>query len=440
VGALCAAVLLAVAWPGSGLLAQQQGEPDGTVTVAQGNSTVVTYPSSLQRVSIGNPEVADAVVVSAREIVVNGKAPGTTTLLTWDGAGNRTLYSVQVTLDAGSLERDLERYFPGAGVEVAATGRTIVLSGTVEDQRVAEKARTLASQIGGDVNIIDNMSVPDPGQVMLRVRFAEVNRSAMRDLGINLLHVDPDNPQGGNESFITPGSFSGQFPGTPTQTFSDAVNFFLFHDGSNVAAFIRALQTRGQFRSLAEPNLMTTPGDSASFLAGGEFPYPVLQGGGGNQAVTIAFQEFGVRLNFLPTITNTGAIRLEVEPEVSSLDFTQGLTISGFNIPALLSRRAQTTIELQDGQTFAIAGLMDQSMTTNVSKVPLLGDIPILGSLFSSEEIQQNRTELLVLVTPELVRPGEQDEEPAVPTGEPETWDWFESMHMEGDSTGTDEG
>ena len=185
------------------------------------------------------------------------------------------------------------------------------------------------------------------------------------------------------------------------------------------------------FRSLAEPNLITSPGDSASFLAGGEFPFPVVQGGAQAGAVSIQFREFGVRLNFTPTITNSGAIRLEVAPEVSQLDFANGLTISGFQIPAILSRRASTVVEVADGQTFAIAGLVDQSMTENVSKVPVLGDIPVLGQLFRSEEMRQERSELLVLVTPELVRPAEASRSKDVPTGEPEDWPWMKQLEME---------
>ncbi len=201
---------------------------------------------------------------------------------------------------------------------------------------------------------------------------------------------------------------------------SDAVNFFIFHQPSGLAAFVRALQQRGLFRSLAEPSLLAASGDSASFLAGGEFPYPVLQGGTASNAVTIQFKEFGIRLDFKPVITNSGMIRLEVRPEVSQLDFANAVQISGFLIPSLLTRRAGTTVELADGQTFAIAGLVDNSMTKAVTKIPILGDIPILGYLFRSEEFRRNRTELLVLVTPHLVGP--LDEAPPVPTGEPEGW------------------
>jgi pilus assembly protein CpaC len=201
-------------------------------------------------------------------------------------------------------------------------------------------------------------------------------------------------------------------------TFSDAVNFFLFHRASNVSAFIQALRQEGAFKSLAEPNLLAFPGDSASFLAGGEFPYPFVSGA--NAQTSIQFKEFGIRLNFRPDITNSGAIRLRVSPEVSQLDFARGLQVGGFVIPSLTTRRAVTVVELQEGQTFAIAGLMDSQMNRSVSKIPLLGDIPILGALFRSQEVRDNQNELLVLVTPYLVRP--QNTPPPLPTGEVGGW------------------
>jgi len=407
--------------PGSSTVAQASAG-DNTLVMGVGNSRVVEYGSNLERVSIGDPDVADAVVVSAREVVINGKKVGSTTLLAWDATGARHRYDVLVTADAEGLQRSLDQYFPNSGLEVTASGATLVLSGTVRNQHMVDKALEVAHMFAGDKgSVVDNIRVPDRGQVLLQVRFAEVNRSAMKNLGVDILRVDPNNPQGGDEfGSAANGNFTGNFPGGPDKTFSDAVDFYLFHDASNLAAFIQALKSKGLFKSLAEPNLMAVPGDTASFLAGGEFPFPVVQGGANNNAVTIQFREFGIRLNFVPTLTNSGAIRLKVAPEVSSLDFANGLSFGGYQIPTILSRRASTTIELQDGQTFAIAGLLDNSLTHNVSKVPILGDIPILGALFRSEQIRQNRSELLVLVTPHLVQP--LDVSPPVPTGEPNTW------------------
>ncbi len=418
-------------------------EQNGVINVARGNSEVINHPVNLQRVLVTDPDIADVVTVSAREVVINGIVPGTTTLLFWDDGGQRHSYTVRVTRDAVTLQSELRRIFPDEDLQVAAVGNTIILSGRTTKPQTAERAVALAESLEEGASIVDHLVVPDRGQVLLRVRVAEVGRDALQDLGINLLRIDPFDPRGADEGAIGTGGvtpLSGDFLGGtgPTQTFSDAVNFFLFHESSNVAAFIRALQSEGLFQSLAEPNLMTLPGETASFLAGGEFPFPVMQPGAQAGAVTIQFREFGVRLNFTPTITNAGSIRMEVAPEVSSLDFAGGLTLAGFQVPVVLSRRAETVVEIEDGQTFAIAGLMDNELSESVDRVPFLGDIPILGSLFRSSSFRQHQTELLVLVTPHLV--GVDPDEPELPGGEPETWDWFDFMQPPGAEDGTEEG
>jgi pilus assembly protein CpaC len=398
------------------------------LNVALGNSTVVTHPVNLERVMITDPNVADAVPVTAREVVINGLSSGTTTLLFWDSQGMRHTYSVHVTADVRSIQSELQRILPNNGVTVAAVGSSIILTGEVSDPHTASRALSLASALSGGAEILDYISTPDPGQVMLRVRVAEVSRSSLRDLGINLMRLDPNNLRGDDEVSLQSGgvsSFGGTYPGSgPDQTFSDAVNFYLFHRSSNVAAFIQALQGQGVYRSLAEPNLITVPGEPASFLAGGEFPYPMIQPTTGQ--VSVQFREFGIILDFTPTITNSGSIRLHVAPEVSALDFSSGVSIGGSIVPALLSRRAETTIELEDGQTFAIAGLLDSDITETVNKVPLLGDIPVLGAFFRSTEARENQTEILVLVTPHFVRP--MNEMPEIPTGELDVWPWSNFM------------
>lgn len=408
-------------------------DADETLTLIVGTSVVVDHPSTLERVSIADPDIADAVVVSAREVVVNGKRPGRTTLLLWDQAGERTGYTVRVTADAATLQDQIELLYPEADIRVSASDNTLILTGTVTDAGIEERVVALARSLARDVDLVNQVRVPDRGQVLLRVRFAEINRSALDELGPELYTVDEGNVLGGagTGQVFTPGGdrIDEEIP----QAGQQPVNFFLFHRPSRVRTFFRALQTRGLMRSLAEPNLMAVPGDTASFLAGGEFPFPVLQtAAGAAGAVTIQFKEFGIRLNFIPTFTNAGDIRLRVAPEVSQLSFADGLEVAGFRVPALLTRRAATTIELADGQTFAIAGLMDNRLTESINKIPILGDIPILGSLFRSEDIRQNRTELLVLVTPHIVRPT--DEPPEIPTGEPETWDWVDELKdMEGE-------
>jgi pilus assembly protein CpaC len=402
-----------------------------TITVARGSSAVVEHPTTLERVSITDPEIADAVPVSGTEVVINGNSAGSTTLLLWGLDGSRAAYTVRVEANSIFVGDELERLLPGSGIRTSGVGNSIILSGEGVDARVASRAIVLAQTLSEGVEVIDHIGVPDQPQVLLRVRLAEVSRSAVQNLGSRFMWVDPTNPRGSTGGSVGPTGFQGDFlgqQGGPNVTFSDAVNFFFFHDPSNVSAFIRALREEGAFQSLAEPNLLAFPGQPASFLAGGEFPFPSVQGGGQQGAVTVEFREFGVRLNFVPHITNSGAIRLEVEPEVSQLDFSGGLEIQGFRIPAILSRRASTTVELQEGQTFAIAGLMDSQLSRSNSKIPFLGDIPIIGALFQSRELRDSQTELLVLVTPELVYP--MDRAPRVPTGELHEWDWDRFMRQ----------
>jgi len=428
-------------------LSAQQVEPTTVLRVPVGNSSVVMHGAVLDRVSIGNPDIADAVVVSAREVVVNGKTAGTTSLLLWDRAGGRAVYSVRVTADAPMLEREFRTLFPGEDIRARAVGNTVILEGEVEDPRMAQRAVLVARGLGEGVTVLDHIAVPRPSQVLVQVRFAEVSRNALQELGTELLVYDGSSVKsvlgsgsiasttgqqgGGRGGDVSSGGGRGiaDNPFEFTQVVSEAVNFFIFHQPSGLGAFIKMLQQRGLFRSLAEPSLLAASGDSASFLAGGEFPYPVLQGGTASNAVTIQFKEFGIRLNFKPVITNSGMIRLQVRPEVSQLDFANATQIAGFLIPSLLARRAETTVELADGQTFAIAGLVDNSMAKAINKVPILGDIPILGYLFKSEEFRQNRTELLVLVTPRLVQP--MDEAPPLPTGEPDTWQRNDTLNFD---------
>ena len=403
------------------LAAQETTSAPSVISVAKGSSAVVEHPTTLERVLITDPEVADAVPVSGTEVVINGNMAGSTTLLLWGLDGSRATYTVRVGVNTAFIQEELGRLLPGSGITVAGAGNSVILSGDRIAPRTAERAIALATSLSNGSDVVDHISVPDRAQVLLRVRLAEVTRSAVQNVGTRFLRVDPTNLRGADEIGVGAAGFTGDFLGSgPDVTFSDAVNFFLFHDPSNVAAFIRALRDEGSFRSLAEPNLLAFPGEEASFLAGGEFPFPVVQGQTG--AITVNYREFGVRLNFISEITNSGAIRLQVEPEVSSLDFGAGLELQGFRIPAVLSRRAKTVVELQEGQTFAIAGLMDSQITRSDRRVPFLGDIPIIGSLFRARELRDAQTELLVLVTPQLVYPSERA--PSLPTGELIEWDW----------------
>ncbi len=378
------------------------------VSVPRGQSTLLVQPDPVERISIGDPGIADAVVVSPVEVLVNASELGTTTLMIWDVAGRRRSYTVEVTADAAGLQRTIGAVFPEQQVEVTAAGGLVILSGEITDAADYRGILELASGTGATV--IDNLVVPAPQQILLEVRIAEVSRSAIRELGVELSATGPYPLEWEGE---------GQFQ---VETLSEGLlQLFLFDvSGARLQAVMRALRTTGDFRSLAEPNLIAVEGAQASFLAGGEFPFPVAQGRQDLGSTTIQWREFGVRLNFLPTITDAGNIRLLVQPEVSSLDFTTGLIVQGFAVPSLLTRRVETEIELSDGQTFAIAGLLDNNSLENVTRIPLLGDLPIIGALFRSRQRRDTQTELLILVTPRLVGPV--DVQPPVPSGEPDTW------------------
>jgi len=267
----------------------------------------------------------------------------------------------------------------------------------------------IASTAGKVVNLLYVEVPSSEPQVMLKVRFASVDRTVERQLGLNVFSLGAANSIGSitTQQFSPPAISSPGSTGSPTATLSDLMNLFIFRPDLNLGATLKALETKGVLEVLAEPNVLATNGKQASFLAGGEYPYPTVQGvtGGGTGAVTIQFKEFGVRLNFLPTITPRNTIHLQVAPEVSALDFTNGISISGFRVPALTVRRVKTDIELSQGQSFAIGGLLDNRETETLQKIPWIGDVPILGKLFQSIDRTKTNTELIVIVTPEIVAP-----------------------------------
>ena len=380
-------------------------QPQQIISVSKGASALLQNGTAIIRVTVGDPGIADALVVSPTEAVINGKTLGSTTLLVWDNQTQPRIYSVEVTADAPALQRYLKALLPDENITVTSTGNTVTLNGTVKDPFTAQRAVDVAATSGATV--IDNLYTPPAQQVMLMVRFAEIARSTSLDWSSAFTTLNP-------HKLSDKGDWSGS-------TNSDGSITFLLDNGtSNLAALITAAKSKGDFRSLAEPNLMTLPGKEAYFLAGGEFPFPMLQSATAGNAVTVQFRDFGIKLRFTPTIQKNGAIRLKLAPEVSSLDFANALVISGFEIPSILTRRAETEVELREGQWLAIAGLMDNNMTNNVTKIPILGDLPILGELFKSHGIRQRRTQLLVLVSPRLVTAA--DSAPPVPTREPADW------------------
>ena len=400
--------------PQSSGVSSQDSTNDLTVTV--GKSVLVDCAHPIQRVALGLGDFAHASAVTPTEILLDGKAPGETSLIIWEVGGERQFFNVSVraasTLSASQLEglrRELRQELPGQTIKISSDGGNIFLRGTVKDLGSSQRAVDIASTAGKVVNLLDVNVPPADPQILLKVRFASVDRSLEKQFGINFFSNGFGNVISGVNTgqFSPPGLTLPTGGSSSTATVTNELNLFAYLPGLNVGATLQALENKGIVQVLAEPNVLATNGKQASFLAGGEYPYPVVQGtsSGGAGAVTIEFKEFGVRLNFLPVITPRGTIRLQVAPEVSSLDFTNAVEISGFNVPAISTRRVKTEVELGDGQSFAIGGLLDNRDTETYEKIPFLGDIPILGKLFQSMQKTRNNTELIVIITPEIVAP-----------------------------------
>ena len=391
----------------------------GTVEIAVNKSQVLTADTAIDRAMIGNDEIADILPVSSDSIYVLGKSVGTTSLTLYD-RNNRVIAVMDISVgpDVAGLREQIGQLIPGQPVETRASNGNIVLSGTVSDAGVAERAVQLARAYAPDDRIVNLMTLGGSQQVMLEVRFAEVSRNVSRDLGASFFF--------GNNSgtgFGAVGTGAGvNSVGTPqidAVSGSFGVIRGIFDDvlGLTIDATLDALEEKGLAKTLAEPTLIALSGETASFLAGGEFPIPVIQGGGGGAGgvggvapVTVEFKPFGVSLGFTPTVLGDKVINLVVEPEVSSIDNSAAVTINGLAVPGLSTRRASTVLELRDGESFAIAGLLQRDFSTTVNQVPILGSIPIIGTLFRSTSFQKGETELLIVVTPRLVAPIRPDE------------------------------
>lgn len=437
-------VLVGLVWFGLLPLCEAQNAPvpvqpqlsqPSELAVGVNKSVVMENASGVRRVLIGNPEIAEAVAVSGSEVVVNGKAAGDTTLVLWAANGRRSLYDVHVRpseTKTAAVTEEIAREFPGQAISLRVEEGNVFIRGTADDPIAAGRVIAIASTLGKVVNLLNVKVPPAEPQILLKVRFANVDRAASIDLGANFVSTGGGNTIGqtSTQQFTQP--IPDNSNGATRFTFSDALNILLFRPDLNVGATIKALQAKQLLEILAEPNLLTMSGKPASFLAGGEFPYPTLQGGGsGIGQITVQFREFGIRVHFLPAITPRGTIRMVITPEVSSLDFANGLTVQGFTVPGLATRRVETEIELSSGQSFAIAGLLDNRLTQTISKIPGLGDIPVFGKLFQSKSETRNRSELLVLVTPEIVDPiGAGAKRPDVPMPK----DFMKGLPMEAPS------
>jgi len=390
-----------------------------TLHVLVGKSVIINVAAPLTRVLSSNPAAIETMATSPTEVVLEGKAPGASSVILWDDTGHSRVLDVQVDLDVAGLRSAIQRAYPGEHLEVEADGGHLVLSGSASNPQIIENLGKMAGVYSKDVVNSVNLPLTHDRQILLEVKFAEVDRTALSQLGFNWLATGAGNTVGSTTtgqfgqvpSKEITDTFGGGFPHFPFQdkTTVNPLNVFVFRPDLHLGVAIQALEARNVLQILAEPNLMAINGQKATFLAGGEFPFPIVQPSQTFTAITIQFKPFGVKLDFTGTVAPDNTIRLHVAPEVSTLDFSNALTLSGFVIPAISTRRAETEIELKDGQGFGIAGLLDHRATTQMSKVPGIGDIPVLGQLFRSKNINKNNTELLVMVTAHIVDPVHQD-------------------------------
>jgi pilus assembly protein CpaC len=390
-----------------------QSQSSAPLRVMVGKSLLINTTETIKRISVTDPSVAFANPVTPTQILVHGRAPGEVSLIIWDELERSRSFDLRVDVDVSACAEEEHRVFPEEQISVTPSRAAIVLSGHVTTEDVAKRAGELASAYSKNVVNVLTFGPVGAQEVLLEVKFAEVDRSATTQLGVNVFSTGAGNTIG----TVTTGQYGGfgsqaisdttgvTGPFQSNETVSNVLNMFLFRPDIHLGAVLEALQSKNLLQILAEPNLIAVNGKKASFLAGGQFPFPIVQPGAGFTAVTISFKEFGVKLEFTPVIMPNGNIHLTVAPEVSTLDFADALTISGFTIPALSTRKAETEFELRDGQSFVIAGLIDNRATDIWNKVPGLGDIPILGNFFKSKSIQKSNSELMVLCTVHRISP-----------------------------------
>jgi pilus assembly protein CpaC len=413
VSAGLALALLGTAVPASAQLLEN-GVHGGTLEVPVNKSQVVSADQPIAKAMVGNAAIADVVPLTDRSIYVLGKAMGTTSLTLYD-RGGRVLVVMDIAVgpDAQGYREQISRLVPGTQIGAQISGNSLILTGMANDAGAISRAVQLAQTYAGE-NVVNMIGLGASQQVMLEVKFAEVRREIGEDVGVRGF-------AGGNDFGSAFGAGSSLSPdpetGRPVFEIGSILNSFgIFGTtfralGLDFEAYLNALENKGFAKTLAEPTLIALSGETASFLAGGEFPIPVVQSGGGGggddgaSSITVEFKPFGVSLGFTPTVLGDGTINLKVEPEVSAIDPAASLQLNGISIPGLQTRRASTTLELRDGESFAIAGLLQRDFQTTINQVPLLGGIPILGALFRSTEFQKGETELLIVVTPRLVAP-----------------------------------
>jgi pilus assembly protein CpaC len=440
--AQASAVLLAV---GTGAMLAQTAEE---LRLTLGKSVVIDYPTDVRQISTTSPEVLDYTAVSTREILLNAKGLGNSTLIVWSKTGQRTFYNVNVEMNLEPIRQLIKDSFPNEPILVHSSRDTVTLTGLVSTKEVSDRAAALAA--GATKTVVNNLFVKDAPvdkQILLRVKFAELDREKEQQFGVNLLAAPGNNAIGSTTGQFGPPSFTGLLTipqtaagggstsssgsstgsgssstgGTSASTtgnsgiftISQVMNLFAFDPHLNLGAFIKALQNENILQILAEPNLVASNGKEANFTVGGEFPVPILQGGANSGAVTLQFREYGIRLSFTPQVTPNNTIKLYLKQEVSTLDVTNAVVLNGFSIPALSTRKAETNVELADGQSFIVAGLVNNQEQNALSKIPMISSIPILGMLFKTKDDKVQRQELIMMVTPEITMPlGPNDPKP----------------------------
>jgi pilus assembly protein CpaC len=393
-------------------LARAQGAE--ALNLKVGQSVVIDYPSDIRQVDFSNPEILDGNAVTTREIVLHGKGLGSTTMIVWSKTGQRNFYNVTVDTNIEPLKRLLKESFPNETIQVSTSRDSISLNGHVSSKEVGDRAVALATPFAK--TIVPNMQFGTPigieRQILLRVKFLDLDRSKELQYGVNLLGLTGQTASGISTGQFSASSLTGTLgsggatqQSTVTNTISQALNIFALDPKLNIGALIKALETETIAQTLAEPTLIATNGKEASFLVGGEVPVPVLQGGANAGAVTVQYKEFGIRLFFTPNITDNHTIKLHLKQEVSSLDYSIATVLNGFTIPGMATRRAETDVEMGEGQSFVIAGLVNNTEVDTYNKIPILGSLPIFGALFKSRQEQKTREDLVVVVTPEITMP-----------------------------------
>jgi pilus assembly protein CpaC len=432
--AVTAALTCALYWAAHA----QAPEPVQHIVVTLDKSVTLQVPKPFTSAVVGSPEIADALPMTDRTLYIQGKKTGTTNVSIYDESMRLIkVVDVEVGLDTGNLQQKIRASIGNSGIRVSNDNGQIVLSGGVNDAMAADRAYNVAKSWAGSATVINAMSVASPQQVSLKVRFLEVDRNAGREIGINWAAMNgsgtrgatmglgglstspptlggpqstttsscPPNgtcPPNGNGILEAAGTLVGRNVGSPY----GVILAEIINKGVQIDSLITALETKGLIQTLAEPNLVALSGDTASFQAGGQFPVPVaVTSGVGIATPTIEFKDFGVLLRFRPTVLSSGIINVAISPEVSELDFTNAVTISGTTIPSITLRRATTTVELRDGQSFAIAGLLQAHNSRNITQLPWIGSVPVLGALFRSTAYQKDETDLVIIVTPSLVHP-----------------------------------